>query len=110
VYYCCADSQQCGGVYACGNLHDCACTTPQVPADGVMLKETVTVYSDHSAFPMVATETEFSMRLKDRELVTRSVATSDLDAERACVLRTVRLNASVSPVRITSYAATCKPQ
>lgn len=73
VYYCCAEKAgECGGVYACGDLHDCACTSskPAPPGPELMLEETVSVYPP-SADAVIVTSTEFSMAEKDRELVTR---------------------------------------
>eukprot|EP00035_Acanthoeca_spectabilis_P014256 m.271234 g.271234 ORF g.271234 m.271234 type:complete len:1102 (+) comp16089_c0_seq11:51-3356(+) len=84
VYYCCAAKDwQCSGVKACGDLHDCACLTPNVTRPlARMLEETVSLYrglttADALDADSIRTTTEFVMLNKDRELVTRY--TTDLD-------------------------------
>ena len=72
VYYCCAAKDAgCSGVYACGDLHDCACTAnPQPPGPVLMLEETVSVFPAGTDNTIV-TSTEYTMAVHDRELVTR---------------------------------------
>ena len=66
--------QQCSGVHACAsnaNLHDCACGVPPssgTPAGTVLIVETASVYGGAVG---VETKSEFTMRVKDREMVTR---------------------------------------
>ena len=79
VFYCCGTHgehmQQCSAVHACPSnpgLHDCACgsgtPTDAMPAGTILLVESASVYSGGAG---IETKSEFTMRTKDRELVTR---------------------------------------
>lgn len=95
VYYCCAAKDwQCSGVKACGDLHDCACLTPNVTRPlARMLEETVSLYrglttADALDADSIRTTTEFVMLNKDRELVTRCAHQPSLQpAAFACVCK-----------------------